>query len=80
MRLGIPRLLTSDNGKEFKNHLDAIITNLLSIKRIFITHSSSEDKREEDGPKMDVSCNLCGIHTCALYVEEEIFIPVPTPH
>ena len=34
MRMGIPKPLTSDNGSEFKNELDALF---LGIKRIFTT-------------------------------------------
>ena len=37
MRMGIPRLLTMDNGKEFKNHLDTKLLELLETKRIFTT-------------------------------------------
>ena len=36
MRMGT-RLLTMDNGKEFKNHLDTKLSELLGIKRIFTT-------------------------------------------
>lgn len=35
--MGIPRLLTSDNGKEFKNKLDEELSKQLGIKRIFTT-------------------------------------------
>ena len=37
MRMGIPKLLTSDNGSEFKNELDAQLAMFLGIKRIFTT-------------------------------------------
>lgn len=37
MRIGIPRLVTSDNGKEFKNKLDEELASKLGIKRIFTT-------------------------------------------
>ena len=37
MRMGIPELLTSDNGSEFKNELDAQLAMSLGIKRIFTT-------------------------------------------
>lgn len=37
MRMGIPRILTSDNGKEFKNNLDDDLSKKLGIKRIFTT-------------------------------------------
>ena len=37
MRMGIPRLLTSDNGSEFKNELDKKLMELLGIKHIFTT-------------------------------------------
>jgi hypothetical protein len=37
MRMGIPRVLTTDNGKEFKNTLDDEMAKLLGIKRIFTT-------------------------------------------
>ena len=35
MRMGIPQVKTSDNGKQFKNELDNEISNNLGIKRIF---------------------------------------------
>jgi transposase InsO family protein len=37
MRMGLPRVLTSDNGKEFKNALDDEMAKLLGIKRLFTT-------------------------------------------
>ena len=37
MRMGIPRLITSDNGKEFKNKLDEELSKQLGIKRICTT-------------------------------------------
>ena len=37
MRMGIPRLLKSDNGKELKNELDAELIKLLGMRRIFTT-------------------------------------------
>ena len=37
MRMGIPRILTSDNGKEFKNRLDKELARQLGVKRIFTT-------------------------------------------
>ena len=37
MRIGIPRLLTSDNGSEFRNELDTKLMELLGIKHIFTT-------------------------------------------
>ena len=37
MRMGIPRVLTTDNGKEFKNQLDTEQCKQLGIKRIFTT-------------------------------------------
>ena len=37
MRMGIPEFLTSDNGSEFKNELDAQLAMSLGIKRIFTT-------------------------------------------
>ena len=37
MRMGIPRILTTDNGGEFKNALDSELSKLLGIKRIFTT-------------------------------------------
>ncbi len=37
MRLGIPRIMTSDNGKEFKNRLDDDLASQLGVKRIFTT-------------------------------------------
>ena len=37
MRMGTPRLLTSDNGSEFRNELDTKLMELLKIKHIFTT-------------------------------------------
>jgi hypothetical protein len=37
MRMGLPKLLTSDQGREFRNGLDKQIMELLNIKRHFIT-------------------------------------------
>ncbi|KAL5493673.1 hypothetical protein EMCRGX_G014883 [Ephydatia muelleri] len=37
MRMGIPRVLTTDNGTEFKNQLDTHLAEALGIKRIFTT-------------------------------------------
>ena len=37
MRMGIPRIITTDNGKEFKNNLDDELSKQLGIKRIFTT-------------------------------------------
>ena len=37
MIMGIPRILTSDNGREFKNKLDDEFASQFGIKRIFTT-------------------------------------------
>ena len=37
MRMGLPRILTSDQGGEFCNEIDKNIMKLLGIKRHFIT-------------------------------------------
>jgi len=37
MRMGLPRLLTTDQGTEFKNAIDKQMMKLLGIKRIFTT-------------------------------------------
>ena len=37
MRMGIPRVLTTDNGTEFKNQLDTHLAEALGIKRIYTT-------------------------------------------
>ena len=37
MRMGLPRLLTTDQGSEFKNEIDKQMMKLLGIKRIFTT-------------------------------------------
>jgi len=37
MRMGVPRLITSDNSKEFKNKLDTELSNEPGIRRIFTT-------------------------------------------
>ena len=37
MRMGLPRLLTSDQGGEFKSDLEKEIMSLLQIKRHYIT-------------------------------------------
>ena len=37
MRMGLPKLLTSDQGREFKNQLDQNIMKLLGIKHHFTT-------------------------------------------
>lgn len=37
MRMGLPKLLTSDQGREFRNELDKKIMGLLGIKRHFTT-------------------------------------------
>eukprot|EP00731_Ephydatia_muelleri_P007928 Em0004g266a len=46
MRMGLPKLLTTDQGKEFRNNLDKQMTELLGVKRQFTTpyhpqHASS---------------------------------------
>ena len=35
MRMGLPKLLTTDQGKEVRNNLDKKMTELLGIKRQF---------------------------------------------
>lgn len=37
MRMGLPQLLTTDQGTEFKNEIDKQMMKLLGIKRIFTT-------------------------------------------
>ena len=37
MHMGIPRVIVSDNGKEFDNQLNADITSLLRIQHHLIT-------------------------------------------
>ena len=37
MRMGLPKLLTTDQGSEFRNHLDKEVMSLLGIKRHFVT-------------------------------------------
>ena len=37
MRMGLPKLLTTVQGKEFRNNLDKKMTELLGIKRHFTT-------------------------------------------
>ena len=37
MRMGLPKLVTSDQCGEFRNNLDTEIMNILGIKRHFIT-------------------------------------------
>ncbi len=37
MRMGIPHVVTTDNGREFKNELDKELSKQLGIKRIFTT-------------------------------------------
>ena len=37
MRMGIPRMITTDNGKEFKNNLDDELSKQLGVTRIFTT-------------------------------------------
>ena len=37
MRMGIPKVLTSDNGSDFKNELETQLAQSLGIKRIFTT-------------------------------------------
>ena len=37
MRMGIPRVVTSDNGTEFKNELDKELMKLLEVKHIWTT-------------------------------------------
>ena len=37
MRMGLPRILTSDQGGEFRNEINKNIMKLLGIKRHFIT-------------------------------------------
>ena len=37
MKMGLPTLLSTDQGKEFRNSLDKEMTELLSIKRHFTT-------------------------------------------
>ena len=37
MRMGLPKLLTTDQGKEFRSSLDKEMTELLGIKRQFTT-------------------------------------------
>ena len=37
MRMGIPKLLTSDNGSEFRNDLEMRLAKALGVKRIYTT-------------------------------------------
>ena len=37
MHMGLPKVITSDNGSEFKNHLDDRLSELLEIKRRLTT-------------------------------------------
>ena len=37
MRMGLPHVILSDNGKEFDNHLDTMLADLLGIKRRLTT-------------------------------------------
>ena len=37
MRMGLPRLLTSDQGGEFRNAIDKSIMEMLGIKHHFLT-------------------------------------------
>ena len=37
MRMGLPKLLTTDQGKEFRNKLDKKIMSLLGVKRHLVT-------------------------------------------
>ena len=37
MRMGLPHVIISDNGKEFDNHLNADLTSLLDIQHRLIT-------------------------------------------
>ena len=37
MRMGLPRVILSDNGKEFDNHLDSEVSKLLGIERRLTT-------------------------------------------
>ncbi len=37
MRMGLPKLLTTDQGKEFKNKLDKEMMSLLGVKRHLVT-------------------------------------------
>ena len=46
MQLEIPRVLTTDNGKEFKNQLDNELAQQLGIKRIFTTPHHPQVNRE----------------------------------
>ena len=38
MRMGLPEILTTDNGTEFKNQLNVEMGKRLNIKQNFITH------------------------------------------
>ena len=37
MRMGLPHVILSDNGKEFNNRLDDLLSELLGIKRRLTT-------------------------------------------
>ena len=37
MHMGLPKVITSDNGTEFNNHLDDRLSELLGIKRRLTT-------------------------------------------
>ena len=37
MRMGIPKVLTSDNGSEFRNDLEMRLTKALGVIRIYTT-------------------------------------------
>ena len=37
MRIGIPKVLTSDNGSEFRNDLEMRLAKALGVKRIYAT-------------------------------------------
>eukprot|EP00731_Ephydatia_muelleri_P005131 Em0002g1307a len=69
MRMGLPKLLTTDQGKEFKNNLDKKMTELLGIKRQFTTPNHPQnmivkfvnEKKEDWGVYID--CHVFAYNT-----------------
>ena len=62
MRMGLPKLLTTDQGKEFRNNLDKKMTELLGIKRQFTTpyHPLDTTYMVDNSANPQLSCFLNG--------------------
>ena len=67
MRMGLPRLLTTDQGSEFKNEMDKQMIKLLGIKRIFTTPYHPQVSLKYDSYNFIIVINYVGLCFTDLY-------------